>query len=97
MDMLRLQGLRRISPCCLSRVAHGWPWAHEFGNLLICVDCREVVFEHLVENCLGEVVWPPSEEDVAETEMPARVKKCRRKPTEADPVGYRLILPWRRG
>ena len=70
---------------------------HPAWNLLICADCHEVVWEDevLLENSMGEVVYPPDKELVA-LYPKVRVKRNRRKPTEADPVGYRLILP-RRG
>jgi hypothetical protein len=51
----------------------------------------------LLENLLGEVVWPPPEEDVARIPAQERMKQSRRKPREADPQGYRLLLPWKRG
>ena len=64
---------------------------------MVCVECRGVVREHLIENCLGDVVWPPSEAEIARIPPCERVKRVRRKPTEAEPRGYRVILPYRRG
>ena len=86
--------LRRISRCCGERVAH----PRKFPDLgLICVGCWEPVREFLLENCLGEIVWPPPDEDVARIPMPKRAKRVRRKPAEAEPEPYRVFLPWERG
>jgi len=56
----------------------------------------ELVEEHLVENCLGEVVWPPPAEAVAKIEPVKRGPRNRRKPEEADPETFRLHLPGER-
>ena len=101
MNELRLVGLIRVSGCCRARVAHmhGLTAALEGNareNALYCVDCGELVREHWLENCLGEVVWRGfgKLEDVEDV---PRLKRSRRKPTEAEPPSYRLILPMRRG
>lgn len=64
---------------------------------MVCVGCRRRVKEFLLENCLGEIVWPPSEAEIARIPPQKPVKRVRRKPVEAEPEGYRVILPWGRG
>ena len=95
---MRLVGLRRLSGCCGARVAHVGGLGDECGGLdLICVDCYQGVEEFLLENCLGEVVWPVDDAAIAAVNEMPRLKRSRRKPTEAEPPSYRLILPGRRG
>lgn len=89
-------GLKRISPCCRARVSHHG-FLHDDNSLeLFCVDCGEPVDEFLVENCLGDVVWPPPPEDVAQVGEIRREPRNRRKPVEPEPEGYRLHLPGER-
>ena len=64
---------------------------------MVCVECRGVVREFLLENCLGETVWPPSDEEIARIPEQKPIERVRRKPTEAEPRGFRVILPYRRG
>ena len=64
---------------------------------LICVGCGARVKEFLIENCLGEVVWPPTREQIRAIPRQKPLKRVRRKPVEPEPEGYRVILPWGRG
>ena len=95
-EVLRLVGLKRISPCCRERVSHHG-FLHSDDSLeLFCVDCAEPVEEFLLENCLGEVVWPPPVEDVAQVGPIKREPRNRRKPVDPEPEGFRLHLPGER-
>jgi hypothetical protein len=89
-----LYRLRRISRCCGERVAH----SRKFPDLgLVCADCGEEVRDFLIENAWGAVVWPPSPAAVRRIPRCRPLPRNRRKIREADPRGYRVILPGSRG
>ena len=90
---MRLKGLRRMSPCCYASVYHPADIEAENWDEIRCQQCERVVEVHLIENMLGEIVWPGIRENLPPFE-PA--KRSRRKPREAEPAGYRVMLP-RRG
>ena len=95
-EVLRLVGLKRVSPCCRERVSH-LGFLHDNDTLeMYCVDCGEVVEEFLLENCLGEVVWPPPDEVVAQVGAIKRAPRNRRKPEDPEPECFRLHLPGER-
>lgn len=91
-----LRGLRRASPCCAADVYH----PHHFNVnpyrkalQLHCAACQKKIKYFLLINSAGEVVWPPPKEWIADTPPQNPRKRNRRKPQEADPIGYRIILP----
>lgn len=94
---MRLFSLKRLSPCCHERVAHDRPISSKKWDRIVCVGCREPVEEFLLENAFGEIVWPPDPKVVEAVRPWKRAKKSRRKPTEAEPEPYRLVLPGSRG
>jgi len=96
--MEHLKGLRRLSPCCESRVAH--PVALKIVEsdgkpidplYLICLMCKCEVKEHVLVNAQGFKVWPV---DVSNLPiLPKRKRVRRRREPEAEPEGYPVHLP----
>ena len=87
-DTSHLRGLRRLSPCCRTRVGHCYPARFDF-DALICLSCRAPVYEHELWNNRGERVWP-----VDATNFPPSppFRKSRRVPQDPEPAGYPLHL-----
>lgn len=80
----------------MKRVAHPEPVGAKSlkkSLLLICLACGGEVKEHILANREGEVVWPPTPAQVAKVPPRGRRKRIRRKPVEAEPVGYLVHLP----
>jgi len=74
---------------------HGF--LHSDNSLeMYCADCGELVEEFLIENCLGDVVWPPPDEIVTQVGEIKRAPRNRRKPVEPEPEPFRLHLPGER-
>ena len=91
MDLTHLVGLRRLSPCCETRVGHPIPLdddANKDPIRMICLKCRRDVSEHILVNAAGDKVWPVDGTGLE----PLPKRKRRRRVAEGEPLPYPLHL-----